>query len=297
MNELEHRYYRYSGAVPATSTLMMLGIGFVACGVLGLLFELLKHYVPYDIVRFAAALGYGALVGLTVQLSARIAHVRNPGFARFVGFVIGLFAVYAAWVWFLWILFGFRGAVLQALVTRPGLLFDNMQFFAANGLWKIRDMKPTGWWLYGIWLTEALMILGFAVALSANKNASYCEACRKWTRKFDLLLHLPVVDPESLKAALEAENYEPLYRLVGKPFNMVQRIDVTAVKCPNCTESNFLTVALTTITNNGEQDVAQVHPIVKHLVVPYDVIETLKGRQPAMSNDETSNDEGMTNPE
>ena len=298
MHELEHRYYRPSGTVPATSTVLMLLIGMAASLVLGLVFELIKHYLVHEVIQVVSSIGFGALVGLSVYLSARLAHVRNPKFAMFVGFVIGLFAVYIAWALYLWINLKFQWPVLRAALTQPKFLWGWIQIFAKVGPWKLFDWHPKGGTLYAVWAVEALMIVGFAVGVSAVGSPTYCEACGKWTKKVDLLLHVPMIDPEPLKADLEAENYEPLYRLVGKPFNMVQRTDITAVQCPTCTDSNFLTVALTNVSHNGQQEVVQIEPIVKHLIVPIDVIETLQGRQPVEgeSDDGNPNDQiPMTN--
>lgn len=298
MHELEHRYYRPSGTVPATSTVLMLLIGMAASLALGLVFELIKHYLVHEVIQVASSIGFGAMVGLAVQLAARMSHVRNPKFAMFVAFITGMFAIWSAWVWYIWINSKFDAIALQKAITQPQFVFGVMRDIAAVGLWKLFDWHPKGGSLYAIWSVEAVMVVGFAVGLSAVGSPTYCEACGKWTKKVDLLLHVPIIDPEPLKADLEAENYEPLYRLVGKPFNMVQRIDITAVQCPTCTDSNFLTVAMTNVSHNGQQEVVQVEPIVKHLIVPIEVIETLQGRQPVEgeSDDGNPNDQiPMTN--
>lgn len=294
MHELEHRYYRPSGAVPATSTALMMVIGIVACAGLGILFELLKRYLGHPIILVAASLGYGAVAGLAVQWAARVSHVRNPKFAMFVGFFVGLFAVWIAWIWYIWIHSGYNANALRNAVTQPQFVVDVMRQIAAIGIWELFDWRPKGGTLYAIWAVEAVMIVGFTIGLSAAGSPTYCEACRKWTKKLDLLLHVPLVEPEPLKADLEAENYDSLYRLIGKPFTMVQRIDVTATKCPTCADANFLTVALTSVTNNGEQEVVQIEPIVKHLIVPIDVIETLQGQRSAEPDTDGDLDDDAT---
>jgi len=231
----------------------------------------------HEVVQVAASVGFGVLVGLAVQYSAKIAHVRNPGYARFVGVVIGLFAMYAAWVWYFWILFGYRAIVLKVLLTEPASLFRGMENIAAQGMWKMFDWQPKGGQLYTVWTLEALMVIGFSVALSASKNATYCEACRRWSKKFDMLLHLPLVETDELRTSLEEERYEGLLSLLGQPCDMNARIDVTVAACPLCTNSNFMTVTHSAVTGKYQgQPVITSKPVVKNLIVPGTVVETLK---------------------
>lgn len=270
------RYYRSSGAVPATSTLTMLGGGIVVSTVLGLLVQLLNHYLSYDIVRLISTFFFGALVGLTVQFSARIAHVRSPGFARFVGTVIGLFAVYAAWVWFLWINSRFNNQWLTIAVSEPQRVIHTIDRLGRTMVYEIGSMKLQGWQLYAIWSIEALMIVGFAAALSGSSRLTYCEDCRRWTKKRDMLLHLPLTDERALQTDLEQSRYGALSELAKLPYDENDRLDVTVASCPACTNSNFLTVLRATVVDTGNGPQVRTRPVVKDLIVPHEIIEPLE---------------------
>lgn len=284
LTELPDRYYRPSGAIPVFATLSMLFGGMAAAVVLGLVAALVNRWLPYVIVLLAVTVGYGALVGGAVRFSAKIAHVRHPGFTRFVAFVVGLFAVYVAWVWYLWVwsLKGFdpirSTAVFVTIFSDPGLIVTNMQRIAALGAWSVFGWMPKGATLYGIWTLEALMYVFFAVAIAVNPALTYCEDCRRWTEQRKKVAHMPLTDLNALRATLETEQYGVLDELRAQPCDMNDRLDIGTSVCPTCPHTTFLTVSRVKVSTDANGNPAEnSEPVVRHLIVPREIAERMAG--------------------
>jgi hypothetical protein len=282
LTELPDRYYRPSGAIPVMGTLTMLFGGMAASVILGFIVALVNRYFPYVIALLAVTIGYGAGVGAAVRFSAKIAHVRHPGFTRFVAFVVGLFAVYAAWVWYLWVHTKPDFNVLrQAFIvmqwfTQPGKIVDVMQFIAANGAWTAFGWTPKGGMLYTIWTLEALMYVFFSVALAVNPALTYCEACRCWTKRNEKLAHMPLADFAALKTELEGERYDVLDELRSQPCDMNNRLDIGTATCPYCAETSFLTVSHVKVSTDGNGNPTENStPVVQHLIVPREIADRM----------------------
>jgi hypothetical protein len=276
------RYYRPSGAVPVMATLTMLFGGMVTALLFGLISALINRWLPYAIVLLSMTVGYGAAVGGGVRFSARIAHVRHPGFTRFVAFAIGLFAVYIAWVWYMWVW------SLQAFdpiantrnffwwFTNPGGIWNQIQVFVANGRWTVGGWTPKGATLYAIYTLEAGLYVFFAMAVAVNPSLTYCEDCRRWTDEKKKLAHMPLSDANALRTALEAEQYDILNELRSQPCDMNDRLDVSAAVCPTCTATTFLSVSRVKVSTDANGNPAEnSQPIVRHLIVPRDIAEQM----------------------
>jgi len=306
LTELPDRYYRPSGAVPVMGTLTMLFGGMAASVILGFFAALINRYFPYVIALLAVTLGYGAGVGAAVRFSAKIAHVRHPGFTRFVAFVVGLFAVYTAWVWYLWVHTQPGLNVLQQVgivlgwFTQPGAIVNVMQFIAGQGAWSVFGWTPKGGVLYAIWTFEALMYISFAVAIAVNPALTYCEACRCWTKRNEKLAHMPLTDFAALKTDLEAERYEVLDELRSQPCDMNNRLDIGAATCPYCTTTSFLTVSHVTVGNDGNGNPTEnSEPVVQHLIVPREIADRMAvpvTPQPAAATTESGEDASEAEP-
>ncbi|MFQ5734884.1 MAG: hypothetical protein ACE5KM_23360 [Planctomycetaceae bacterium] len=270
------RYYQSSGRIPFVATPLMIAAGVVAAFVLSLPLVLIATFVDRVVVALMCSLGLGVLAGLTVRGIGRLAQVRHPDFARFVGLVVGVFAVYFAWVWFAWGVNEFNIPVLQDRFAHPEHLLRDMQGLAAVGPWSIAGYTPRGWELYGVWIAEAVSIIVLTVSMSADDAETYCERCRRWTRDSGLLVRMPLCDPDELRRTLEADLYGILDDLRQQPCDMQDRHDLKIAECPGCADSNYLTIERMTVTKDADKKtVTTSRPIVTNLIVPRALVEHL----------------------
>lgn len=276
MDIAHDRYYRPSGAIPLKGNLLMLLAGGAAAVILALAYSLFDYYVPIDVLRAVGAVGFGALVGGIVRGLALAGHVRHPAFCRLAGLVVGLIALYAAWVWFLWILSGYEFFILQ-----PQELWLTIQFLAANGIWQAGDRVVPQGELYAWWTGEALLLVGLPVLMAANAKRPYCEQCGRWTEATDGVLHLRSDTGRDIRRELENENYSLLEELRISYGDAGDRDDAKVQCCPDCDESNYLTVTHVSIVEKKGEPQAKTANVVQNLLVPAEVAEIVNRPQPA----------------
>lgn len=173
-----------------------------------------------------------------------------------------------------------------------------MQKFAANGLWAVFDYQPKGVMLWSVWVIEAAFIVLCAVAVSVNEKLTYCEDCRRWTKREEGVAHMPVIDPDELRSELEAENYALLDELRSQPRDMTNRLDIATATCRNCTETSFLTVSHVQIVDDGNGGTTENStPLILNLVVPREVTDQMSrpvafgGSSSDVEDDDVANDE------
>lgn len=269
MSSQPDRYYRNSGAVPFKGTLLMLVAGTLTAAVLSFIYALVDHYNPFIYVTFLATLVLGGGIGGAVYGAARSGAVRSRPFVMLVAFTMGLLGTYLAWVWFVWILARWD---TQAIVLDPLGMLHIMSVLGENGVWTIRGNTPTGFVLYAVWLVEAVAIVGCATMCAAAEFVPYCEACGRWTESLGEPFVLTSADRDRLRTDLEDERYAVLDERLTPDINPADCVHVTVHRCPNCTESNYLSASHITVTQSKDNTEVKTNDFVKHLCVPEAVV-------------------------
>ncbi|MFG0335438.1 MAG: YrzE family protein [Maioricimonas sp. JB049] len=269
------RYYRNAGAVPFKGTMMMLIAGGLTAIVLSFVYAVVDYYNPFIYFTFIATALLGAAIGGAVSWGGTVGAVRNRGFRLLVGIACGLIGVYFSWVWFILILAEWNP---EAIALDPLQMVNFIQFLAINGVWEIQGSRPTGMALYAIWLIEAAMIFGIAATTAGQAIEPYCEPCGRWTEAVEEVLFLPHTDPAALQVDLEEERYEALDKLSDAEVDRGDCLTVTLRKCPECDESNFLSVGHLTVTQTKEGPQVNTKPLITGLCVPDEVVERIRER-------------------
>ncbi|QDU35744.1 hypothetical protein Mal4_00260 [Maioricimonas rarisocia] len=269
------RYYRNAGAVPFKGTMMMLIAGGLTAIVLSFIYAVIDYYNPFIYFTFIATAILGAAIGGAVRWGGTVGAVRNRGFRLLVGIFCGLIGAYFSWVWFILVLAEWNP---DAIVLDPLQMVNLIQFLAANGVWEIQGSRPTGMTLYAVWFIEAAMIFGIAATTAGQAIEPYCEPCGRWTDAVDEVLFLPHTDPAALQVDLEEERYEALDKLSDTDVDRSDCLTVTLRKCPECDESNFLSVGHLTVTQTKEGPQVNTKPLITGLCVPDEVVESIRER-------------------
>jgi len=266
--EVADRYYQPSGRVPFTGTLIMLTLGVAGAFVLAPLYAWSDIHAGFDKLRLCVMIFYAGLVGGWVYLCSYLGKVRNRLFAGLVGLVIGCFAVYFAWTWFLCAYFDWE---FGFLTMGPQDLWETIQQIAQHGLWEKKGVRVSETELKLWWSGEALGIVATAACLAAQQSRPFCEACGRWTAKTaGPAMGLPMT--ATLKQDLEAEKYEELKKLIRLPAAGTIQTKATLYSCPDCDDSHYLDLGV--VSTNPEN--AQGYQIVKHLSIPPDVAGWVK---------------------
>lgn len=277
MTAVADRYYRSSGSVPLAGVFFAIGPTIAITAILALGYSAIACYNPFIFLTFIATAGFALGVAFTLQFFLQMGKVRNRPVGVLLSLIAGVFAVYAAWVAFIWI-FVYRSEGVHLWLFDPADVLMMVKLLAVDGIWEIKGHTPTGWELYTVWIVEASLIVGLPVLTSLSKPSPFCESCKEWSRPTVCAAYFALPEsPDELVRDLENENYEPLHHLTKMPYNLDDRLHVTVHECPNC-DATWMSAERIIITTDkdGEEDSQEI-PIVTNLVISSEEGDLLKG--------------------
>ncbi|MES1240398.1 MAG: hypothetical protein ABUT39_02160 [Acidobacteriota bacterium] len=245
-------YYKHSGNYTASGVLLSLGGGAAATVVLSFVYAYVILYCPFIYINFFATLFYGGAVGFVGTTLLKRQKVRNTRMAVVVGLALGLFALYAQWVVWIFALLG-RSNIersLPVLAFDPAVLWSVILEVNEVGAWELKGSAPTGGMLWAIWGLEALLIGGAAVftALSLMDDEPYCESCNSWCTAESNVAELQTCDPDELKRRMELKDFGYLERLGGRAADASSWLQAGLHKCGRCGMTNTLKVDAVSVT-------------------------------------------------
>lgn len=277
------RFYSHSGRVPLLGPVLMVAVGLLAALVLGGIYGYALFYIPLIYLNALMVLLFGGAMGWVLGRTAKFTKVRNNAVILTVTFVLTLVAEYVGWVsWFL------AASEQELLLLLPGQMLRAMSMLAKEGPWSALGVTPTGIGLYAVWLAEALLILGTALAGAHSVVGSlpFCEPCDRWVEdKVSLPRLQPTPDADRLRGKLMAGRYEEIAALgrATASTNPFTRVDVR--RCPDCDRAYFLTLSQveTSVDKDGKPKEA-VQPLVENLIINRETFAQLQAEAPAPSN-------------
>jgi hypothetical protein len=272
MSDNHDRYYRPSGRIPFFGTVLMLGLGTLVALISSFVYAVICRYNPIIYIQIFVVLGFGAVMGMTVNRVGHTMKVRNRFFAILITMVIGMLGLYFAWVWYIWMLWDWD---TNLLIFQPTITWEIMQVLADRGIWTLQDSTPTGMVLFGFWLVEAAIVLGMCYLTGAESGTPFCEECNCWTLKRDAL-RIAKADPTLIAAALEDEQYGIIPPLAAGEIDPADYMSVLCYTCPNCEDSGYLTVSNVVIVQGKEGPEIKVTQFVPPIAVPHSLTQEIE---------------------
>lgn len=259
-------YYKETGKIGTGSALSICAAGTAAAALLGLIYGYATAYIPFIYVSFIITVLYGSSLGFIVGKVAYMTKVRNRTAIVGLAILVGFFAVYFSWVFWL-----YAASEQTILEFNPATLLNYMQDIAVDGMWSIFSYTPSGTYLYTIWTMEALFISAMTVLIGIGKigKQPYCESCELWTEPTSVSMHLsPIENVEDLLSSLERNNLSELKKLVENNPKQLSRTQVIISNCTNCSTTYYLTIHSITDTVNvdGEKE-PEEDLIVENLIL------------------------------
>jgi hypothetical protein len=234
-------YYRHSGKVGPLAIPYMLGFGLAGSFVLGFLYAYAVYHIPIVYLNILLVVFYGMAIGFLVGYGARRGQSRNRLVSLLSGFLLGLVALYVAWVF--WIRAVTSGELMP---FSPAALLSILQVINERGVWSVGSGKPvTGISLYIVWGAEALtvVIASTVVAYRTASEEPFCEKCMRWIDKKQVISPLQVIaSPESFRSRLELADYGELVSLKPALQGDAAFTKLELIHCQSCRQYFFLTV-------------------------------------------------------
>lgn len=271
-----HRYYSPSGRFSVVTTAIAFVVGVIGSAILACLYAVLDFYNPFIYLNALACIGVGVAGGALAVWTVHLGKVRSTLIKTLMVFVLSATTIYVTWLAYLYSLIGW-GKAGGTLFT-PWVLFEIIAALGKEGLWQIKDLKPTGWALYSVWLVEAGTIFGCIAMATFATNDPFCEDCENWMEAAPgILLFPPLENPDELKLDLENEHYESLLKLptYEEGANYCQ-LDLHL--CHRCLQApQYLTLnACETGVDDEGNPYTNTNAVVQHLIISSDFVDTLR---------------------
>lgn len=241
---------------------------------LALLHGYIQYYNPLVILGVLATVGYGFGVGMLLAILSKFARVRNTPLVFLAAVFFAVVAEYLDWGFWLFALFE---ADLRAF--DPFVILGVGAEMWDKGYFSFKDLTPTGWVLGLLWVGEALIVMGLAIAIpvSGSLDRVFCEELGRWTSdKESVSLLEPIPRPAEFRQALEQGNFQELLRLRRIKHGAFHFTELEVDYCSGHDGLFVLTVKDVHVQMEKEKAVRKEENIVKHMYIDKALFERVK---------------------
>lgn len=278
MKNLNDPFYRHSGQFGPVGVVMMLGFGVCTGAVAGAIYGALTYSIPFVYLNFVGTAGVAVATGGTVSLGATVGKVRNPILCGLAGVTAGVVALWGAWVG--WIYAFSTNAEAGVILLRPSVLWNTMVALGREGVWGFVSSKPVkGLELYGIWIAEAVTIVGGAayMAYVCILGKPFCERCRRWVSNKTKLPELYPPQNEHVLDGLLTGDVSGVLRL-GRGREGGMHIQVEVRGCGTCDQMYIANISVVAeSTDKKGRTETKTTPLVRNLRLSAADYQTLRG--------------------
>lgn len=272
-------YYKHSGKFECLGIFLMLLFGILSAIIFAGIYATAIIYIPLVFINIFITFFYGTFIGKLVGYGAKIGKVRNTKIVIAFAVLIGIFAEYTNWVW--WIMVYTRKEIGEfILLLNPSDIFAAMSKLSETGVWSIKGDTPTGIALYIVWICEAVFIICTAVAAAREviKDKAFCEDCNCWVKGALGVSNLePLNNLYQIKSEIEAANFECIKGLNTVDSNLNHTI-IMLKYCDQCKNYFLIDVSsvIYIINNKQKKPQKKVIECVKNFIIDRNTFEDSK---------------------
>jgi len=280
------QFYVHSGKI-APQLVLGVPILLIISTLLAFAYAYSVIYIPIvGYLSFLLTLGFALGVGFCTAIVLQFFKTRNSFFALFFGLGSGIFALYAAWVTFEYVLWNKNATEPIELLqlVDPVVVWRVACLVAEKGWYSIRNTTPSGAVLWTFWGVEACAVVGISayMAHSFTKDSVFCEACKGWTEDHKNKLTFEFTDESELKEKLTNQDLSFLEDVikVKRTQESFYRIDCSVC----CTCDNLYTLSLLRISRTWDKEGKETEKekaILKNLFISKEIFEQLTGKKQA----------------
>lgn len=262
MSFAESGVYKLSGKLGLGAVVVPLG-AFVATIVLSIVYAYVNVYSPIaGWISFVFVAGFAVLVGGSIGGLGYLSRCRNARFLTLTGVVTGLFAIYAAWAAFEYVLLarysvGFAASLFDVYLSPEGV-WEMAQAINQDGWYSILGATPSGIVLWALWGIEGLIVLAASSILAASfvESSVFCEHCGRWCKEEEGTTYLMLPDDEKHFSDFVPGNIDPLLALALWDDISQPSIRVDLWECGKCQKTSALQAKLfqMTVDSDGKME-------------------------------------------
>lgn len=277
-------------------------IGIPTTVVLGFAYAYVTNWIPIIYAAFLATLAFGASIGWVVGRASTIGKIRNTTVTALLALAMGAIGLYVAWAVDPLARFGNAGAI----VWNSAALWEYINIFYDNGFWGIgrgEGAAVSGIPLAIVWIIEAgtVFFLATTVAIGSCSTRPFCEACNRWTTWEEGVNHVLPPSPE-VATRLTDGDLMALNDFERVGAGTIPHLRVDVATCPQCEESNYLTINAVSATADKDGNVSTTAtPVIHNMIVHVDDIamarQAGRAQEPSTPSKTADDADGAASPE
>ncbi len=268
--------YKHSGKVPVSGLMLALIILVPAAVVLGIIYSAAVVYIPFVKLRGIATFFYGGALGALTGTVCYHAKFRSHFFVLLTTLAVAFLSYYTSWAVHPAFLAMSQGESLGDVIPvaivgfMPNVILGWAQLIFEEGIWGMGGGAIKGWSIVGVWVLEALIIFGTALAAKmVYGNTPFCEDCNCWTEETKELAQLPVSPEDPAWQQFAQGNLDAVKKLQIAQ-DLPQYVELQLAACPSCTNSDFISAVGVTLTANKEGEIEKHESdIVRHMRITH----------------------------
>ena len=240
--------YKLSGE---SGTIWTVGIllGTVLTILLSIVYATIVVYNPFIYLTLFVYIGYLFGIAFIQKRVIRISKCRNLTSAYIYGGLVVLFAIYANWCTFLFVLPN-QSFTLTDLLLNPGLVYDSAIYLSDHGWYEFLDSRVKGGVLWLIWIIEiiGILLVGVLGGLSVMHEEVFCEDCNRWVEDIEFDLRLSATDESQITSSLN-DDISFLTELPVSDRMETPHLRVNLHHCSQCQNLSTADIDLITLTH------------------------------------------------
>jgi hypothetical protein len=280
------QFYVHSGKI-APQLVLGVPILLIISTLLAFAYAYSVIYIPIvGYLSFLLTLGFALGVGFCTAIVLQFFKTRNSLFAFCFGLGSGIFALYAAWVAFEYVLWNKNATESIELLqlVDPIVVWRVACLVAEKGWYSIRNTTPSGAVLWTFWGVEACAVVGISayMAHSFIKDSVFCEACKGWTEDHKNKLTFEFIDESELKEKLTNQDLSFLKDVIKVKRTQESFYRIDCSMC--CTCDNLYTLSLLRVSRTWDKEGKETQKektIMKNLFISKETFEQLIGKKQA----------------
>ncbi len=274
--------YRLSGNLG----LSMIGVPVVAAAIISVLAVIYAYITVYSPIAgwisilFVAAFAFG--VGASLSFAAHLSKCRNMSYAKMMGAIAAVFAIYTSWVAFEYVLLSrystdFDSSLVD-IFMHPQVVWEIAQAIAVDGWYGIGSMQIAGMVLWVFWALEAAIVftVTWLLAPSSLESSVFCENCGEWADEYEGCTRFELSDDTDDISRYHPQNLT--LPLDIPPFAMLEKsgIRIDTWSCAKCSDLAAAQTHVVQYSIDKDGDLTEVdEPLSPIWLVPFGVVEAL----------------------
>jgi hypothetical protein len=235
-------------------------LGPVLATLISIIYAYINVYNPFVYLTFLVFIGYLVAVNVIQKLVTRIAKCRNTKSASMFGLVIGIFAIYASWCTFIFVLLTKESIPIQLLdlFSNPKEILETINLLSIDGYYSLFGLEVKGGFLWFIWIIEsgAILFVSVTSGYSIMHEEMFCEECNRWAEEVTLDQNPGLSYEDKTKAEDALKN--DINQLLSIPFaNSDPYMRVNLHHCTKCQNFSTIDVDLITTEINKKEEVEE----------------------------------------